>query len=75
MAHRLGTIISSTYAAVKTQFKILGKEKSLDSCNVTNVEEPNVSQDLSLESQAFDNSAEHVDADFGVGRRVDSSEL
>jgi hypothetical protein len=61
--------------AIVRQFHILGKVKTLDGRDVSDVKEPDIGQDLALKDETSHNTAENIDVDFEVRSGVDQSQL
>ena len=64
-----------THATVDTELQILGKGKTFDTRDVTNIEEPNVGQDFAFPDIAGDNTAEDVNLDLDVAGGVHPGKL
>jgi hypothetical protein len=57
------------------QFHVLGKVKTFDSGDVSDIKEPNISQNLALKYKTSNNAAENINIDLEVGSRIDQSKL
>lgn len=53
----------------------MGKVKTLDGRDVSDVKEPDIGQDLALKHEASHDTAENVDIDLEVRSGIDQSQL
>lgn len=60
---------------IVSQFHILGKVKTLDGRDVSDVKEPDIGQDLALKHETRHDTAENVDIDLEVRSGIDQSQL
>lgn len=60
---------------IVSQFHILGKVKTLDGRDVSDVKEPDISQDLALKDETSHDTAENIDIDLEVRSGIDQSQL
>lgn len=65
----------TTYTTVDTKLQILRKGKAFDTRNVSNVEEPDVGQDLAFPDVTSDDATEDIDLDLDVASSIHPSEL
>lgn len=61
--------------AIVGQFHILGKVKTFDGRDVSDVKEPDVGQDLAFKDEPSYDAAENVDIDLEIRSGIDQSQL
>lgn len=61
--------------AIVSEFHILGKVKTLDGCDVSDVKEPDIGQDFALKDETGHDTAEDVDIDLEVRSGIDQGQL
>ena len=61
--------------AIVSEFHILGKVKTLDGRDVSDIEEPDIGQNLALKDETGYNTAEDVDIDLEVRSGIDQGQL
>ena len=64
-----------TYATVDAELQILGKGKSLDAGDITNIEEPNVGQNLPFPDIASNDATKDVNLDLDIAGGIHPGKL
>lgn len=60
---------------IVSQFHILGKVKTFDGRDISDIKEPDIGQDLALKHETSHDTAENVDIDLEVRSGIDQSQL